>query len=229
MTILAGEQSALILAAGLFMCFAGPSQAAASMENTAANSKSETAAPIMLKKHNKYLHHWKGYARRKSNTMALKSFDRKRTAATDITAHDGSSTIPTSVANANAQLISSETPPVRSVQALYERANDILLAMPNKPADTQLAANTQVVSADQLNDIDRSLREHTPSAGTLAIAPAEAPIARIVPFVPVATSSSESSTSNESSTWDQPTLIGKIFICFGTILTMTSAVRLLIA
>ena len=37
------------------------------------------------------------------------------------------------------------------------------------------------------------------------------------------------SSSNESSTWDQTSLIGKIFIGFGALLTMASAARMFMA
>ena len=36
-------------------------------------------------------------------------------------------------------------------------------------------------------------------------------------------------SGNESSTWDQTSLIGKIFIAFGALLTMASAARMFMA
>jgi hypothetical protein len=36
-------------------------------------------------------------------------------------------------------------------------------------------------------------------------------------------------SSNDSSTWDQTSLIGKIFIAFGALLTMASAARMFMA
>ena len=107
------------------------------------------------------------------------------------------------------------------------RANDILQAAPDKPADAappRCPDRRQVVAADQLNDVDRALHESAPPASTpaapLAMASAEAPAA---PAAPVAASSSESST------WDQTSLIGKIFIGFGALLTMASAARMFMA
>jgi hypothetical protein len=38
-----------------------------------------------------------------------------------------------------------------------------------------------------------------------------------------------SSNGNEGSTWDQASLIGKIFIGFGALLTMASAARMFMA
>jgi hypothetical protein len=223
MTIKASGHSALILATGLWVCLAGPSQAAEGANNAAASAKPESAAaaPIALNKH-----HWKKYTHRKSSDVALKSSTDKKAAATALAAagdSDNSPAIPPSVANANAQLPSSDVPD-GNARAMSVRASNILQAAPNNPADAQPAAETQVVSADQLNDVDRALHESTPAAPTQATtqaaASADAPVARAAPVV---------AGSGESSTWDQTSLIGKIFIGFGALLTMASAVRMFMA
>ena len=74
MIIKAGGRSALILATGLFVCFAGPSQAAPGDDTAAASSKSEraTGAPIKLNKYAKPRQS-KKIAQRKSGKAALKS------------------------------------------------------------------------------------------------------------------------------------------------------------
>ncbi len=227
MTIRANKRSALILATGLFVCFAGPSQAAAGAEaeNAATSSKSENAAgaPIAL---DKYTKRSARHAHRKSSKVALKSSAAKKPATTDVAADDGDSqtAIPPSVANANAQLASADTP-TDSAKAMSARANEILQTAPDNAADAQPAADNQadnqVVSADQLNDVDRALHEGTRPAPTLAMVAAEAPAA---PAAPVTAAS-----SNESSTWDQTSLIGKIFIAFGGLLTLASAARMFMA
>jgi hypothetical protein len=230
MTIKASGRSALLLAAGLFVCFAGPSQAAAGAEDAAAATKSETAGtPIAL--HKQSSRHWKKYAHRRSDKVALKASTNDKTAdAADDADH--SSPIPPSVANANAQLTSADTPTGNAAKAMASRANDILQAAPDKSADAPptadvqppagAQADAQVVAADQLNDVDRALRQSPPAAGTppaapLTVASAEAPAA------PVAAG------SNDSSAWDQTSLIGKIFIGFGALLTMASAARMFMA
>jgi hypothetical protein len=151
--------------------------------------------------------------------VALKSSTAKKPATTDVAADDGDSptAIPPSVANANAQLASADTPAGKA-KAMSARANEILQTAPDNAADAQPAAETQVVSADQLNDVDRALRETTRPAPTLAMAAAEAPAATVM-----------AAGSNESSIWDQTSLIGKIFIGFGALLTMASAARMFIA
>jgi hypothetical protein len=222
MTTRANGRSALILATGLFVCFAGPSQAAgADADNAATSSKPENAAgaPIAL---DKYTKHAARHAHRKSSKVALKSSTAKKPATTDVTADDGDSptAIPPSVANANAQLASADTPAGKA-KAMSARANEILQTAPDNAADAQPAAETQLVSADQLNDVDRTLRETTRPAPTLAMAAAQAPAA------PAATVMA--ADSNESSTWDQTSLIGKIFIGFGALLTMASAARMFMA
>ncbi len=80
------------------------------------------------------------------------------------------------------------------------------------------ATDSPVVAADQLNDVDRALHAGTPPATAVAMASADAPA------TPAAVAG-----SNESTTWDQTSLIGKIFIGFGALLTMASAARMFMA
>jgi hypothetical protein len=81
------------------------------------------------------------------------------------------------------------------------------------------AGDGQVVPADQLNDVDRALQDGKAPAQAMAEAPA-------TPATPAAPAVAR---SNESSTWDQTSLIGKIFIGFGALLTMASAARMFMA
>ena len=216
MTIIASGRSALILATGLFVCFVVPSLATASIDSAVAASKSESGsgAPVALGKFVKYgAHRWKRLARHRSSKTALKSPTASRAAAAD----DGetisslpSSAMPSSVANANAQLTVADTP-TGGAKAITGRPNNEGQTASDNPASTTPANETQVVSADQLNDVDRALHEDEPPATT---APAVAPVA---------------TASNKSSSWDQASLIGKIFIGFGALLTMASAARMFMA
>ena len=144
--------------------------------------------------------------------MALKSSAGKK--ITDAADDDGDtpSAIPSSVANANAQIASAGTP-AGNAGAMSARANSILKTAPENPPDVQPALEAQVVSADQLNDVDRALREDKPPAAALAMASA----------APVMASGAESTT------WDRTSLIGKIFMAFGALLTMASAARMFMA
>jgi hypothetical protein len=236
MTIKTIGRPALLLAAGLFVCFAGTSPAAAGADDAAATAKPETAgAPIALHKYAGHgSHHGKKYAHRSSGKVALKASTTAK-AADGADDDDQSSPMSASVANANAQLApaqpaSADTPTDNAARAMTARASDILAAASDKPADAPLPASAQsdaqsnapVVSADQLNDVDRALRESPPAANTPPAAPVAAASAE-------ATTAPVAATSNENSAWDETSLIGKIFIGFGALLTMASAARMFMA
>jgi len=211
MIVKASGRSALIFAAGLFVCFAGQTPAtAAGTDRAAASSKSESATSG--KSVRQGVRHWKRYTRR-SGKFASKPAETKKAAIADAST-DGTLTIPASVANANAQLASAEVP-AGSAQAMTAKAN-ILLAAADKTPEAQPATDAPV-SSDQLNDVDRALQKN-PATQTFAMASAKP-----APAAPVLAS------SNESSTWDQTSLIGKIFIAFGALLTMASAARMFMA
>ncbi len=175
---------------------------------------------------NKYVkrgaRHSKSYAHRKSSKLALESPRAEKATAPDVADNDGGgpTAIPPSVANANAQWASADTP-TGNAKAMSARANEILQTAPANATDEQPAPGAQVISADQLNDVDRALQETARPAPTLAMASAETPAAPAAPFT--------AASSNESSTWDQTSLIGKIFIGFGALLTMASAARMFMA
>jgi hypothetical protein len=230
MNIKASGCSALILATGLFVGFAGPSQAVTAADNETAGSTSESTpgAPIAL---NKYVKHSSHHAHHKSGKVALKSSDTKKTADAAADDGDSSSPIPPSVANANAQLSPTDTP-AGNARAMSARANDILQTAPANPADAQPAMETPVVSADQLNDVDRALHDGTPPAAMAAanapMAAASAPISAAA-NPPAAPAAPSMANSTDTSSWDQASLIGKIFIGFGALLTMASAARMFMA
>ena len=212
MTSKAGGRAALILTTGIWICLGAASQAATAPDNS--------AAPAAVAKH----HHLKKYAHHKSGKVAEKSTADKKSAdaAADDSAAIQSSRMPASVANANAQLVSPDTSgtPASNAQAMTDRANNILQAA---PADAQATAAAPVVAADQLNDVDRTLQEGAPAAAPVTLASAETPAAT------AGQPAAAASAGNESSTWDQTSLIGKIFIGFGALLTMASAARMFMA
>ena len=216
MIVKVSGRAALIIATGLFVCFAGPSPVvAASSDSAAATSKSESATSG--KSARQSVRHWKRYAR-KSAKAASKPADSKKSAENDVADASGDTAprIPAAVANANAQLTSTDA--ADSASAMTAKASTMLLAAADKPvlAEAQGVSDAAVVSSDQLNDVDRALQQ-TPSTQTVAMASAK-PAA-----TPVMASGSEAST------WDQTSLIGKIFIAFGALLTMASAARMFMA
>ncbi|WP_213771238.1 hypothetical protein [Bradyrhizobium sp. dw_78] len=207
MTIKASGHSALILAAGFWICAAGSSQAA---------SDDSTATPVA--RHSS--HHWKKSAHHQSSKATAKSSDSNKTADVADSTGDNSrpprsAQMPPSVANANAQL-AADIPASNDAKLMAERANNIVQAAPDKAADAQPATDAPVVAADQLNDVDRALHEAAaqPVASTSADAQAAMANAPVV------------AASGGGSSWDQASLIGKIFIGVGALLTMASAARM---
>ncbi len=139
------------------------------------------------------------------------------------------------MANANALLATADTPD-NNARAMTARANDMLQvaaqdnvpqAAAEKPADAQPAAETQVLPPDQLNDVDRTLPASAASAPapatTSADAPAQAMASADSPDEPVV------ANSDDSSSVDRTSLIGKIFMACGGVLTLASAVRMFMA
>jgi hypothetical protein len=216
MTIKTSARPVLILATGVFACFASPSPVAAGVDDKAvadsksASSESDRAAEefVAVKKHGS--RHWKRHAHRKSGKVALKSSPAKKADATDVAAADGgvSAAIPPSVANANAQLVSADRPD-DNARAMSARANDVLQAAADKPVDAQPAAEAPVVPPDALNEVDRTLPASDPPV--TATAAADAPAVE---------------SSDDSSSLDRTSLIGKIFMACGGLLTLASAARM---
>jgi hypothetical protein len=222
MMIKASGRSALIVAAGLLVCFAGPLPARAASGDSATASKSETATSG--KSVGQSARHWKRYAHRKYARTAAKSSESSKASEKDVAdAGDSPAVIPASVANANAQMTSTNALAnalADSASAMTAKANTMLLASADKPADAQAPADAAVVASDQLNDVDRALQETPAKQQTVAMASAAKPVAAAAPVLAAA---------NDSSTWDQTSLIGKIFIAFGALLTMASAARMFMA
>jgi hypothetical protein len=226
MTIKASGRSVLILATGLLVFSAGPSLVAAAADDnggaepTAANSEADSAAaePVAVKKHIRHAaHHAKRHVQPKPSDEAQDAPAPRKQGTTDLTADDQaiSTAVPTSVANANAQLAAADSQtgtdtPGGNAQAMSMRANDRLQAAPDNPAAAQPAAEAPVVSPDALNDIDRTLPAGATPAPTVAMAPADQPAV----------------TSHDRLTPDKTSLIGEIFMACGGILTLASAARM---
>lgn len=208
MTIRAGGRVALIAATGLLVCVAGVSWTVAA--SSAAEQKSEN---VSTSKKVKQVRYYKRYAHRNDARTAQKSSEEKKS-RTETADAAMTGEIPAWVANANARMGSDVTD--NSARAVTARANALLTT--DQPVEAQGAVTTmQVVEADQLNEVDKTLQEPVaPSQTTVAVAPAK----------PVATAKI---VAQDTSTWDQTSLIGKIFIAFGALLTIASAARMLMA
>jgi len=203
MKIKASGRAALILATAFLVGFAASPPATAGTDDAGAKS----------------VRHYRHYVHHRSGKVAAKSSDSKKDIVPDAADNNTAVTaLPSWIANANAQQFAAADSAVAdSARAMTTRANDIMQAA----ADAQPAPGSQVVAPDQLNDVDRALREETPppQPTTLAMAAAEAPAAPAARAI----------ASDESSTWDETSLIGKIFIGFGALLTIASAARMFMA
>jgi hypothetical protein len=230
MNINASGRSALIIAAGFWVCISGPLQAAEDADGGVAASTIESAAgpPVALNKFAKKSRRWKRVSSRTYVKVAsqaamenAKTKETRKTADAGLAGKtDNQSAIPASIANANAQLAAAELP--ADLDSVSTKASNMLRTMAAKQGDSAdaaapaPAANTELVSADQLNDVDRALSDSKSDkapAATLAIAAAPAPVI----------------ASTDDSTWGQTSLIGKIFIAFGGLLTLASAARMFMA
>jgi hypothetical protein len=223
MTIKASARSALILAAGLLVSFAEPppAMAAGTDADTATVSKQENATSgksagqdsRSLKKR---------YAHRKTTHAASKSTESKKPDEKQIAdASDGTPpAMPEWLANANAQMTAADTAPDSAKAmsaAMSEKANTVLQSAADKPADdAETPADAAAATPDQLNDTDRALH---PSSQTVAMASTSRP----------ASDNPAQAANNDSSTLDKTSLIGKIFIAFGALLTVASAARMFMA
>jgi hypothetical protein len=229
MTIKASARSALILAAGLLVSFAGPPSAMAAGTDTdsAAVAKPESATSgKSVKSGSRYLK--KRYAHRKDTPAASKSTEDKKADEKQVADAGGGTalTFPQWLANANAQMTAADAPPDSAKgmsAAMSEKANTVLQAAADKPADAAEApADTTAAAPDQLNETDRALHlQEAPatSTHTVALASTSRP----------ASDSPAQAANNDSSTLDKTSLIGKIFIAVGALLTMASAARMFMA
>jgi hypothetical protein len=222
MTIKASAGSALILAAGLLVGLAGPlpAMAAGADTDSAAVSKPESAeSGRSARQGSRYLK--KHYAHRKYTRTASKSAESKKADEKQVADASGGTppALPAWVANANAQMTAADAPPDSAKgmsAAMSEKASTVLQAAADKPADAAEApADTAVVAPDQLNEGDRALH---PSSQTVAMASPK----------PAADGAAQAANS-DSTTLDKTSLIGKIFIAFGALLTMASAARMFMA
>ena len=125
------------------------------------------------------------------------------------------------VANANAQWANdAKTTDTYNMSA---QAGNVLNQMDAQPAQNTTASADesahaeQVVASDQLNELDRAAESQPPL--TLAKATIDTPEAA----APAAT------VENSSKPWEQTSMIGKVFIALGGLLTLASAARMFMA
>jgi hypothetical protein len=236
MNIKASGRSALIIAAGFWLCVSGPLQAAEDADGGVAASKTESAAgaPVALNKFAKKSRQSKRVSSHrkpvkvasKAVTENAKASEKKKAKDADAAMKDddSQSSLPPSVANSNAQLAAADVP-ADDANSVSTKASNMLRTMAAKQsnaAEPQVpapaAANTELVAADELNDVDRALSENKSE---------DKPV--LTPTVAMAMAQAPAALSTDDSTWGQTSLIGKIFIAFGGLLTLASAARMFMA
>jgi hypothetical protein len=166
--------------------------------------------------HRHHAHHaWRSHSHRHA-----KASHRKTTDPTDdnddLAAAGGPSLSPT-VANASAQMITpaDAKAPAGAPQPTAGPSVQAPVSTPNASNDApqDADAGSVVVAADELNDVDRSA---TPEKSTGRI------------LHPVPQTPHPASASSEDA-WGQTSLIGKVFIVLGGVLTVASAARMFFA
>jgi hypothetical protein len=234
MKVKASAAGALMLAAGLFVSIAGPSPATAAGSESAAASNSESAPAEKSSKSSSRDLKNKRHVYRKHSRTAAKSAETGKAAEKADADAGARPALSESVANANAQMNSADAArgnigdsAKAMSQAMAAKANTILLAAADNQADGQAPAEGAAVAApDQLNDVDKALQE-SESSQTAASQTAASQTVAMGQAKPAQQDNPAQVSGSDS--LDKTSLIGKIFIAFGTLLTMASAARMFMA
>lgn len=220
MNIRAIGRAALSIAAAIVICIAGPMRATESAARTSDTTERAATAPAKPIALNKFIKHrpFRKLSSRTRKPVKFAAKTRKAIAAGVAGQNDIESALPDSVANANAQLAPAEMP-AETAQTMAAKAEDVLkmTAQTDGESSAQTDAALQLVSADQLNDVDRAIGETAAQPETAA------------PKAGTPTAVTQTTVSTDGTTLDRTSLIGKIFIAFGGLLTLASAARMFIA
>jgi len=207
----------LFVLAGPFLFLGGKPQAAPTDSASAATSESASKSADAVKdaKHSSHTAHRS--ASKTAQTSSSVQNDRKETSG----AVDGDKSKPAphamvpSVTNAHAQATASDA---TTAQAMAVRAMDNVQAATDGTPFTPRTDNQ--IAPDQLNGVDHALRQDDLPAQEAAVTATNAQ----PPQTPVTVA-----RSSESSIRDRTSLIGKVFVGFGTLLTLASAARMFMA
>jgi hypothetical protein len=211
---------ALILAASAFLGLSGAQGAPATTSSGKPDSVGKSTETVGKHRRHAARHHTGKTA--ENNTTEKSSGDKgagdQKRVPTAVVPPSGD--MPPSVANANAQLAAADTPAAAAANAMSARASDNVQAAADQPAAAPLPDNPAPAS-DQLSEPDRTVLQDAPPAPKTVGTAAPDPQPRPSPVM--------ASSSSDSSAWEQSSLIGKIFIGFGALLTLASAARMFMA
>jgi hypothetical protein len=218
MMMRASAGSALLLVAGVLGCLAAPMPAIATRPDEAAATKSIRGTSGKSAQHSRHLN--KRQPARKHDRKAVQAAATQKSADKKVADVSGSGppAIPDWVANANAQMNLPDAAPdsARAMsEAMTAKAGFNLLAAASGTVEAQVPADRAGLLSDPRNEFDQSLQE-TRSEQTVAIAP-------------LRPASPPTAMASSGDGLDQASLIGKILIAVGALLTMASAARMLLA
>jgi hypothetical protein len=221
----------LVAATGIWMSFSGEPAMAAAKSAAKKEAKTSVAAadrPMVLSKFKKQR---RAHAAKKSRTAQARHLKKsapkvtskavaQKTAAKvaeEVPVKVAKAELPPEVANARAQALADDQ--ARNIAALgttnVSIVNGILFAANDPPSDASAPADNAVVAQDS-----------TPAATPVAAPEPPVPSGKIIRAVP--SGEKPAVKSDDSDPWSKTSLIGKIFIAFGSLLTLASAARLLI-
>ena len=209
-------RAALVILAGLLLMFAGAAQAAPSSRPDGASKQADTVKPAKQRRHTSHRSTASKTAQKPSDDQASKTAAAGTDAAKASNDVPASSQMPPEVANANAQLAAADTPTAAAASAMTSRAADNLQAA----ADNSATPETAAVAPEPSSNADRAVAQDNPPAPKAVIAATDAQ-PRPAPVL--------AASVQQGSAWDQSSLIGKIFIGFGALLTIASAARMFMA
>ncbi|MDB5629191.1 MAG: hypothetical protein JWQ51_1531 [Tardiphaga sp.] len=231
-----GRMIALIMAAGLMLCLSAPTRANDVQANdtdtraTEQQAEAEPGKPIALNKFSRRKRSAK-VARQHKPRVIARGYRRKAIEADAAPnavpmAEPEQTAISENVANANAQWPAPDSaaqagatpPPARALDVTTaDQLNDLDRGLPAAPngEDTASQIATQLVSQVAQNPA-QAAGVNMPTTATPAISA-------------TASSDQRQVASNADSAWGQSSLIGKMFIAFGGLLTVASAARMFMA
>ncbi|MGO9359924.1 MAG: hypothetical protein ACLP1D_20045 [Xanthobacteraceae bacterium] len=206
----------VIVAAGFLVLAGAPARAENSDKPAAAT---ESAKPERHGRH--HAHH---SSRTEKHAAKASAADQKKADAAarkdDAPAGDGTG-LPVAVANANAQMPAATNAGAPASQAGDGQPADQAAAPARNAAVVQTTAidiasnaDATLVAPDELNDLDRAATPDKPMIWK---------VLRPIPQTPYLT------TQSSEDTWNQASMIGKIFIVMGGFLTLASAARMFVA
>jgi hypothetical protein len=239
--------AALAAAVGLWLCFPASGQALTVNGRPAAKTAAEK--PLVLTKFSKREQAKKSTRARQVSTQtarkapvkqqasrhAVKSGNRHAAAKSRQRITANSATRPAARTTAPADATRTAMPPSVAnarAEALAKDQEQNIAALDD--TDVSVMDGVEIAASDQLNDVDRSVTEAdaassviTSTPSTAAVAPPPAPAPGIVRAKPAA--DAPVATAESGDTWNRTSLIGKIFVAFGSLLTLASAARMMFA